>query len=93
MRILKDTDWLMFGSAILISLAGLVSMYSFGGTSVLAGHQLIWLSIGIAVFFIFSALVVHFLRRTGMVGAIYELALVFLLLLVVVGWGFSGARG
>jgi rod shape determining protein RodA len=93
MRLLRQTDWLMLGSAILISLAGLVSMYGFGGTSSFAEHQILWLIIGVAVFFLISAMDFHFLRRTGVVVALYALALAFLLLLFVVGSVVNGARG
>ena len=93
MRFFRGFDWLMLGSAVLISLAGLVSMYSFGGTSTFAEHQIIWLALGIALFFILNAFDFHFLRRTGVVVAIYGAAVAFLALLFVVGSAFNGARG
>ncbi|MDO8523936.1 MAG: FtsW/RodA/SpoVE family cell cycle protein, partial [bacterium] len=92
MRILRQTDWLMLGSAVLISLAGLSSIYSFGGTSALAEHQIIWLILGILAFFIFSAPDFHFLRRTSVVVALYAAALLFLLLLFFFGSVFNGAK-
>ncbi|MBV9349214.1 MAG: rod shape-determining protein RodA [Patescibacteria group bacterium] len=93
MRFLRNTDWLMLGSAILVSLAGLISMYSFGGKSAFAEHQLIWLSLGIILFFFLSGIDFHFLRRTGVVVAIYAFSVLFLLLLFVIGSKFNGARG
>jgi rod shape determining protein RodA len=93
MRFFRGFDWLMLGSAVLISLAGLVSMYSFGGQSVFAAHQALWLALGIALFFILSGFDFHFLRRTGVVVAIYAAAVALLALLFVVGSAFNGARG
>ncbi len=93
MRIVWDTDWLMLGSAVLMTLAGLVSMYSFGGTGNFAGHQIIWLCISLAVFFLLSAVDFHFLRRTGVIVSVYAAALAFLALLFVVGSVVNGARG
>ena len=91
-RLLRNTDWLMLGSAILISLAGLVSMYGFGGTENYASHQLIWLVLGIGIFFACEAADFRFLRRTGVVVAVYVFAIVFLLLLFVAGSSVNGAR-
>lgn len=89
---LKRIDWLLFGSAFLISLAGLVSMYGFGGRTDYASRQIIWLGIGVAVFFIASAIDFRFLRRTGVVVAFYMLALFFLTLLFALGSVFKGAQ-
>lgn len=93
MRFFREFDWIMLGSAILLSLAGLVSMYSFGGTSTFAAHQIIWLFLGIVLFFILNVIDFHFLRRTGVVIAAYGVAVAFLALLFVVGSAFNGARG
>lgn len=92
MRFLRDTDWLMLGSAVLISLAGLVSMYSFGAGTPYASHQLLWIGIGLFLFFIFSAIDFRFLRRTGVVVGIYAAALAFLAMLFLVGSVFNGAK-
>lgn len=93
MRLFQDIDWLMLGSAFLISLAGLITMYGFGATSTFASHQIIWISLGIILFFILSNVDFHFLRQTKVVVAIYVVAVVFLALLFVIGSAFNGARG
>ncbi len=89
---LKNIDWLMVGSAFLISLGGLVTMYGFGNASSFASHQVIWIGLGLAVFFAASALDFRFLRRTSVVVAAYVVALGFLALLFAVGSVFKGAK-
>ncbi len=82
----------MLGSAVLISLAGLVTMYGFGTGGVFAPHQLIWIAVGLSVFFSLSALDLHFLRRTGVVVALYCFAVFLLILLFALGSVFHGAQ-
>lgn len=93
MRFFRDFDWLMLGSAVLLSLAGLVSMYSFGGTTTFASHQVIWLVLGVIVFIASGAIDFHFLRRTGIVVAAYAASIGLLFLLFIIGSAFNGARG
>lgn len=98
MELLKRTDWLLLGSALLISLAGLSVIYGFGedlpaqtgGT--LATRQTVWLVMGIGAFFLMSMIDFRFLRRTGFVIGIYGVALAILTLLFVVGSVFQGAQ-
>jgi rod shape determining protein RodA len=92
LRILKGTDWLMLGSAVAISLAGLSSMYGFGNDTPFAGHQLLWIFVGVVLFFGFSFIDFRFLRRTSVVVALYAAALLFLLALFVLGSTFNGAK-
>src|SRR3989344_1978820 len=92
MRVLERTDWLMFGSAACISLAGLASMYGFGVGTSFAERQMLWLALGIGVFFLFSFIDFRFLRRTGVVGLIYSVAVFFLGVLFLFGGGFNGAQ-
>jgi rod shape determining protein RodA len=82
----------MLGSATLVSLAGLVSMYGFGANTEFAPRQVVWLFVGLLVFFIASAIDFRFLRRTGVVVSIYALAFFFLSLLFALGSVFKGAR-
>ena len=44
-------DWLLLVSAVLISIAGLVTMNSFTGENSYFDKQVIWISISVAVFF------------------------------------------
>ncbi len=92
MDLFRRTDWLMLGSAVLISLAGLVSMYAFGQGTTFGERQTIWLCLGVIVFFIFSLVDFRFLRRTGVVTALYLIAVSLLALLFIVGATFKGAQ-
>ncbi len=88
----RRIDWLLLGSAFLISLAGLSSMYGFGSKTEYASHQIIWLGLGVAVFFLASTIDFRFLRRTSVVVFIYAVAVFFLGLLFAVGSVFKGAQ-
>lgn len=92
MRFLKNIDWLMVGSAFLISLAGLTSMYAFGDGSTFAERQIIWLALGLIVFFGFSLIDFRFLRRTLVVTLVYAGGLFMLALLFAIGATFQGAQ-
>lgn len=92
MRLLKRTDWLLLGSAVLVSLAGLSVIYGFGEDDSLALRQMLWLLLGIGVFFALSVVDFRFLRRTSVVVVLYSLAIAALLLLFVVGSAFQGAQ-
>ncbi len=92
MPTIRETDWLMLGSAVLLSLAGLTSIYGFNASSALAAHQVVWLVVGVAVFFLLNFLDFHFLRRTSVVILVYVAALLFLILLFVAGSPVNGAR-
>lgn len=93
MYVLRHTDWLLLGAALLISLAGLLSMTSFSGETAFADRQLIWIGLGLTAFFVASSLDLRFLRRTGIVVTIYGVALALLALLFIFGSVFSGAQG
>ncbi len=92
MNVLKRTDWLMLGSAVAITLAGLVSMYGFGTESNFAPRQIIWLAIGLALFFLFSYVDFRFLRSTWVVVLLYGVSVSFLMLLFAAGSIFKGAQ-
>ncbi len=92
MSFFRRVDWLLLGSAVLISLAGLASMFGFGTENQYASHQIIWLLLGVGVFFLASAVDFRFLRRTGVVVFIYAIAIFFLGLLFAVGSVFKGAQ-
>lgn len=93
MFVLKSTDWVLLLSALLISAAGLISMVSFGGETHFAERQLLWISIGLGMFFLVSSIDLRFLRRTSVVTIIYVVAASLLALLFVFGSVFSGAQG
>ena len=85
-------DWLLLVSAVLISIAGLVTMNSFTGENSYFDKQVIWISISVAVFFAVSLLDFRFLRRTSVVVSIFALSVIILLVLMAVGSVTKGAK-
>ena len=85
-------DWLLFFSAIFISLAGLVTMGSFGNSGGYFTKQIIWIVISVTVFFILSTFDYRFLKKTGVVVVIFLLSILLLLTLFIVGHVSRGAQ-
>jgi len=90
-NVIANTDWFLLGSAIAISLLGLITMYGFGDDSQFSSRQLIWLSLGVFVFFFASTIDFRFLRRTSVVVFVYSIAIFLLLLLFSIGSVFQGS--
>jgi rod shape determining protein RodA len=88
----RSMDWLLFGSVMLISGAGLLTMSSFVGTNNFFNKQLVWLSVSVCVFFIASQIDWRFLRRTRVTMILYGISVTLLSLLFVVGTIFKGAQ-
>lgn len=78
--------------AVAISALGLVTMNSFTGESPLFDRQVIWLCVALSVFFVASIIDWRFLRRTGVVVAIYLGLCGLLAALFVTGSVFKGAQ-
>ena len=96
---LQGMDFMLCISAILLSLAGLVTMNSFQvnpldglGDSYYFSRQLMWIVITLGVFFTASRIDWRFLRRTSVVVWLYSFSCVLLLLLFVVGHAAKGAQ-
>lgn len=93
MNLVRSTDWLLFGAALLIASAGLISMESFAAASPFADRQVVWLGIGVLCFFLVSTLDLRFLRRTSVIVTIYLASAALLALLFIAGSVFGGAQG
>lgn len=87
-----DIDWLLFFSAIFITLAGLVTMGSFGASASYFDKQIIWVLVSVTVFFVLSQFDYRFLKRTGVVVTIFILSVLLLLSLFVLGKVSGGAQ-
>ena len=85
-------DLVMFVSAFLISIAGLITMNSFTGENSYFEKQTIWISVSVAVFFFVSLFDFRFLRRTAVVVSIFALSLITLGSLLVLGSVAKGAK-
>ena len=78
-------DWHLFVPAILMSLAGLVTMNSFSGENYFFFRQSIWLLISISIFFIATAIDWRFLRNTRVLVPIFIVTIAGLVVLLVAG--------
>lgn len=86
-------DWVLFLSALLIALAGLVTMNSFiEEQSYFFQKQLIWLCVSVALFFLVSMVDFHFLRKTGVIVSIFITICVVLVSLFTLGYVSKGAQ-
>ncbi len=89
---LASIDWLMFFSALLISLAGLVTMSSFVGENTFFERQLLWIAVSVTAFLVCSMVDFRFLRRTGVVVALFLVSCSALVALFFFGSVFKGAQ-
>jgi|TARA_Y100000310_G_scaffold170442_2_gene170592 rod shape determining protein RodA len=89
---LARIDWILFVSALLLTAAGLITMNSLVGNNPFFEKQLIWTSIAVAVFFVFSAIDFRFLRRTPVVVSLFVLSVLSLIILLLLGDVVKGAQ-
>ncbi|MBI2673891.1 MAG: rod shape-determining protein RodA [Candidatus Zambryskibacteria bacterium] len=85
-------DWYLFAPAILISLAGLVTMNFFTGENYFFFRQGIWLLISVLVFFTSAMIDWRFLRETKILVSIFIATILMLLILLFVGQATRGAQ-
>lgn len=71
-------DWYLFVPALLISLAGLITMNSFAGDNYFFMRQSMWILISIIVFLVATTIDWRFLRRTSVIVPAF-LLIIFLL--------------
>ncbi len=84
--IFKNIDWILFGSVVLVSLAGLVTMNS------LFDRQAILLVISIIIFFGASVINWSFLKDTRIIVTLFVLSVGVLSMLFILGSIFKGAQ-
>jgi rod shape determining protein RodA len=85
-------DWYLFVPAILISLAGLVTMNSFSGDNYFFFRQSIWLLVSVLVFFVATLVDWRSLRRTKVLVSIFTVTLLVLIILLLIGKVTRGAQ-
>lgn len=85
-------DWILYLSALGMTLAGLITMNSFTGNNSYFNHQLIWIVVASIVFFVASLIDYRFFRRTGVVVVAYGLSILILLALFALGTINKGAQ-
>ncbi len=87
-----NIDWILFLAILPILGAGLLTMNSFSGENYFFEKQLIWASISVAVFFIFSFFDFRFLKRTGVLVSLFAVGIGLLVLLFALGSIAGGAQ-
>ena len=85
-------DWYLFAPAILVSLAGLVTMNSFSGENYFFLRQSIWLLVSVLVFLVATTVDWRFLRRTKVLVPIFTVTLSALIILLLASEATRGAQ-
>ena len=85
-------DVSLFISALFITLAGLVTMYSYTAENLFFERQVIWIVLSVAVFLGASFIDFRFLRRTSVVVLLFLLTVVALLAIFIFGDVVKGAQ-
>ncbi|MEK7610683.1 MAG: rod shape-determining protein RodA [Patescibacteria group bacterium] len=88
----KHVDWVLLIAILPLVGAGLITMNSFTAESYFFGRQLAWVAVSLVVFFLLSLLDLRFLRRSGVVVAIYACLAALLLALLFIASPVKGAR-
>jgi len=88
----SSIDWLSFAAALTLCAFGLLTMDSFAGKDPLFIRQVIWIALGVIVFFGASFVDWRFLRRGGVTAGIYSAVLIPLIVLVLLGQATKGAK-
>ena len=88
---LRGIDWVMVLAILPIMVAGLVSMRSLTTTTNFFSHQLVWIGISFAVFFLASQVDFRFLKRSDILVRIFLVLASLLLLLFLVSKSVNGA--
>lgn len=85
-------DWVLFFSTLPLLAGGLIAMRVFGAESdYYFFRQIIWIALGLAVFFAFSFVDWRFLRRSDVLVGIFLLAVFALVPLMILGQKIKGA--
>lgn len=88
----RHVDFAALLSALVLASFGLVTMYSGGGSNQFFDRQIIWLSVGLAVFSVASIIDWRFLRRSSVILTLYGLASLLLLSLFALAEVTKGAQ-
>lgn len=91
-RYVGHIDVPLFVSALLITLAGIVTMHAYGGENTFFERQIIWLCLGLVVFFVFSFIDFRFLRRTSVITLLFGLTVLLLVAVFIFGDVVKGAQ-
>jgi rod shape determining protein RodA len=90
--VLSRIDWMLLFFAIPITVAGLLTMQSYGSGSMFFYRQMTWLALAIATFFLFAFIDVSILKKTKVLVVLFLGAIGVLLLISVAGHTANGAQ-
>ncbi len=85
-------DWWLVGAVLPVTVAGLVTMYSFTGENSYASNQVIWIILGFGVLFLLSSIDFRFLRSTWISVSLFGLSVALLVSLFFIGKTSHGAE-
>jgi len=88
----SNIDWLSLAAASTLALLGLLTMSSFTEGDPFFFRQILWIVLGLIVFFVASITDWRILRRTGVAAGLYIALLAPLLILIFFGAVTQGAR-
>lgn len=88
----SSVDWILFSASLALALFGLLTMNSFTGQDPFFVRQVIWLAIGVVVFFATSSIDWRFLRTSSVAATIYVALILPLLFLLALGTAVKGAK-
>lgn len=91
-RYLVRIDWILFFATIFLSAAGLITMNSFVGDNEFFEKQLVWISLGVLIFFLFSFIDFRFLRRSTVVISLFLFTTLSLIAVFLTGDIVLGAK-
>ncbi len=91
-KFFSNIDWIIVGAVLPVVGFGLVTMNSFVDTTSFFEKQLIWLTVSLAIFFIFSLIDFKFLRRTQVIIWLYFLVVLLLVSLFFFGSVYKGSQ-
>lgn len=91
-RVNNHIDWVLFSGVVLLAGAGLVTMNSFSPDNYFFERQIIWLSVGVSLFFILSFFDFRFLRRTEVIVTLFLVSVAVLLSIFIFGEITKGAQ-
>lgn len=89
---LKDLDWWLSGAVFLLTLLGLVTMYTFDGDNAYFDRQVFWIVIASVAFIVAMIPDYRFLRMGNTTFVLYVLILLSLALVLVFGETVKGAQ-
>ena len=90
-KTLAHIDWILVLAILPLLAAGLVTMQSFVSANTLFAKQLAWILVSFGVFLAASMIDWRFLRRSGIVTALYGISVVILFILFLAGTKTLGA--